>query len=493
MMRTVANGQIGRLPLVFQLLQGLYCILTLLLLLPEGSVKSLPLDLLAIPIFLLACLATIVARPAMHHRKIYGIAVALVGVLVIWSLIQAIGIVGNPLANPVWRQASEVLGPMAGSISVVPAETRATIIPVLLPFAVFSSGILLFQSDVSATRLLRIVAISGGVVALFGLIQYEFFPDYILFRKKEFYLHDLTSVLVNRNSMATYLGAALLLNAALLYDSLLPAGTARGLGGTVLYRQSHLRISWLSMIHGVMVFCTLVALLLTRSRAGTAATFIAFFALAGFFVLDGFRRIEQRTGRRSSGSVRFMRAMAVLAVSGMVTLIFAFLGGRVIMRADLQGFEDGRFCTYPSIVQLLTDNWIVGTGLGSFREAYARYQDSRCGNYLWDRAHSFYLEGWIDLGVVFVPMLLTVVLGLSIIFLSGLRRRKSLRWASATGLAILFLFVLHSIVDFSIQIPGVAVNFAAIMAGVAVISLNTSKRARATPRPGHLQGVAASG
>ena len=189
--------------------------------------------------------------------------------------------------------------------------------------------------------------------------------------------------------------------------------------------------------------------------------------------------MDQRSGQQSSVSARFSRATTVIAVSVIVILVFAFLGGRVIMRADLQGFEDGRFCAYPTVIELLKDNWIFGTGLGSFAEAYARFADPLCGkNVFWDRAHSFYLEGWIDLGIIFVPLLLIAVVGLFLVFLSGLRKRKSLRWVSATGMAVLLLFLLHSIVDFSIQIPGVAVSFAAIMAAVVVLSLNRNKSAR---------------
>lgn len=468
-----------RSPLMLNFLQTLYCILVFLVLLPEGSVKSVPLDLLSIPVFVLSALSALALKPSVQHAAVYRVAVVIAVILTLWTWFQAYDFVGNPFASPVWRAASDVLGPLPGAISIVPADTRAAIIPVILPFAIFTSGLLIFPTDTSSTRLLRFMAISGGSIAFYGLIQYEFFPHYLMFRKKEYYLHDLTSVLVNRNSIATYIGAALLLNAGFLFDSLLPIAPQRGRGGTVFYRHRHLRVSWLSILHGLMLFFSLIALLLTGSRAGTAATFVALFGLSAFFMLDGYRRIDQRSGQKSSTSASFRRGATVLGATVIVTLVFVFLGGRVIMRADLQGFEDGRFCAYPTMIELLKDNWLFGTGLGSFAEAYARFADPLCGkNVLWDRAHSFYLEGWIDLGIIFVPLLLIAVVGLFLVFLSGLRKRKSLRWVSATGMAVLLLFLLHSIVDFSIQIPGVAVSFAAIMAAVVVLSLNRNKSAR---------------
>ncbi|MET3614953.1 hypothetical protein ABID16_003296 [Rhizobium aquaticum] len=403
--------------------------------------------------------------------------VVLAALLALWACSQALRFEGNPFANPVWKSASEVLGALPGSISIVPADTLATIIPVLLPFAVFTTGVLLFQSDASATRLLRFLAISGGLVALYGLIQFEFFPDYLMFRKKDYYLDDLTSVLVNRNSIATYLGAALLINAGFLFDSLIPVSPRRGRAGAAFHAQRLIQVDTYSVLHGFLAFVTLLALLLTRSRGGIAATFVALSALSVFLVIDGYWRIGQRTRRPSNGMARPSKWASVSVAAAFIVLIFFLLGGRVLMRADMQGAEDARFCAYPSIVQLLKDNWLFGTGLGSFREAYERYQDPLCAhNRLWDRAHSFYLEGWIDLGVIFVPLLLVAVGGLILIFISGIKNRKSRRWASASGASVLLLFLLHSIVDFSIQIPGVAVFFAAIMAAASVLSLNRVRR-----------------
>jgi hypothetical protein len=469
----------------FQFLIGVaqffFCMLVVLVLLPEGSVRAAPLFLLAIPFFVLAAIVAALIPIASRHRSLQLTAVGVSGLLLVWCCLQSVSFIGNPFASPVWKAASDVLGTMAGSISVVPADTLATLVPVLLPFAVFLTSMALFQSDEDATRLLRFLAIFGGLVALYGLIQYELFPDHLMFRKKEYYLRDMTSVLVNRNSIATYLGAALLLNAGFLFDSLMPGASRSGRGGTVFYAHRHIRVSAYSILHGFLLCVAVVALLLTHSRAGTAASFISLLLLAVFFVLDGYRRIERRYGERLPGATHWRRIAVAIAASAAVALVFAFFAGQVILRADLQGMEDGRFCAYPSIVQLLRDNWLLGTGLGSFREAFARYQDPACGkDILWDRAHSFYLEGWIDLGVVFVPVLLLVVLGLLLTFVSGIRRRKARRWASATGAAVLLVFVLHSIVDFSIQIPGVAVYFAAVMAGTAVLSMNRNRAASGT-------------
>ncbi len=66
--------------------------------------------------------------------------------------------------------------------------------------------------------------------------------------------------------------------------------------------------------------------------------------------------------------------------------------------------------------------------------------------------------------------MLIAVLFLLFAVLRGIRLRKSMRWLPMAGLGVLLTVILHSIVDFSIQIPGFAVWFAAVMAGVVRVS-----------------------
>jgi hypothetical protein len=468
------------------LLRACFFIGVVAILLPEGSVRPEPLHLVAIPLFVIAALASFKERPGSRHRTAFGIAMTVTVVLTAWCLLQALRIDGNPFGNAAWTSIADIVGSVPGAISIVPADTVAAMVPALLPFAVFIAALILFQSDENALALLRFMAVSGALVALYGLIQFEFFPGNLLFRKKEFYLHDLTAVLVNRNSIATYLGGALILNAGFFYDSLV---TKRAAGfealNSIFYRNSFVRISGRSLVYAVFFFFTLAALLLTRSRAGIASTFAAFAFVSIFFVFDTFARARQKGITVPKVRSRVLKIGALLATIAAVVLAFLLFGGRVIERADLQGTEDLRFCVYPSMIALLKDNWIVGTGLGTFQEAFSRYQDPACGSLelTWDRAHSFYLEGWIDLGVIFVPLFLAVVLGLFGAFITGFRKRKSLRWVSVCGLAVLVVFLLHSIVDFSIQIPGVAVSFAAIMAATVVLSMNRAMSAGKVRRP----------
>ncbi len=81
------------------------------------------------------------------------------------------------------------------------------------------------------------------------------------------------------------------------------------------------------------------------------------------------------------------------------------------------------------------------------------------------------------MGVLFVPLLLAVVGYLFAIYGAGLRNRRKYRWVSAVGIGALVTTLAHSTVDFSIQIPGYAVSFAAVVAATAILAKRDMREA----------------
>jgi O-antigen ligase len=126
-----------------------------------------------------------------------------------------------------------------------------------------------------------------------------------------------------------------------------------------------------------------------------------------------------------------------------------------------------------STIDAIKDNLIFGTGFGAFRDVFPVYRDSDCAGIfgVWDRAHNFFLEGWLGLGLPFVAALAIGYLALVGVFIRGIRIRRKFRCVPVMGLAALILASLHSIVDFSLQIPGVGVYFAAVISATATVSL----------------------
>jgi O-antigen ligase len=129
----------------------------------------------------------------------------------------------------------------------------------------------------------------------------------------------------------------------------------------------------------------------------------------------------------------------------------------------------------PGIIELAKGEPLLGYGFASFRYAFPPYRDPKCGViFVWERAHNFFLEGMIDLGAMFIVVVVVAISALLIALMIGVRDRRRMRSYSALGLASMVLVGLHALVDFSLQIPGMAAYFAAIMATTTTISLGRS-------------------
>jgi hypothetical protein len=98
-------------------------------------------------------------------------------------------------------------------------------------------------------------------------------------------------------------------------------------------------------------------------------------------------------------------------------------------------------------------------------------------NGYWEMAHSVFLEAWLSLGVAFPVVLAIIYYQLIKTYAYGYRQRQRFRFVPLASLGILALLTLHSLVDFSLQIPGMAVVAALILGASATVSL-TAKEPR---------------
>jgi len=222
------------------------------------------------------------------------------------------------------------------------------------------------------------------------------------------------------------------------------------------------------LVYAFSCLIVAIALFLTQSRGAVGATFIACVAAAA---LISTRRL---TADRPTGEFVSWRRYAPLIASLVVVIgLFALFAGRSVYRMQEQGSDDARWCSFSSTLAAIRDNWIFGAGFGAFQDVFPVYRDPDCAGIVgvWERAHNFFLEGWLGLGLPFVAALAIGYLVLVGAFIGGIRIRHKFRYIPVLGLAALILASLHSIVDFSLQIPGVGVYFAAIMAATVTVSL----------------------
>ncbi|MEK7810829.1 MAG: O-antigen ligase family protein, partial [Pseudomonadota bacterium] len=118
-----------------------------------------------------------------------------------------------------------------------------------------------------------------------------------------------------------------------------------------------------------------------------------------------------------------------------------------------------------STLNLLKDYPIVGSGGGSFHAVYPRYRPETIVSY-YDHTHEDYLELAADTGLVGLGLLgLLVVMSLWVALTALYRRRdplmRGMAFASVMGTIALLI---HSTVDFNLQIPANAALFMVILA-----------------------------
>ena len=198
-------------------------------------------------------------------------------------------------------------------------------------------------------------------------------------------------------------------------------------------------------------FLCLMALFMTNSRAGTLASLLGMIA-AGVIYL------------RADLPKRSNLIVAIVISLGLAYLVLQILGGNVNQRFETSGFADeGRLSTYQATLRIIADHPWFGTGLGTFIWAFPAYRPSTSLQTVWDMAHSTPLEMAAELGI---PLTVLVGLGLVTAFfvlIRGVRTRRRDVIIPLCALTTSSVAILHSCVDFSLQITGFAVVIMALL------------------------------
>lgn len=384
------------------------------------------------------------------------ILVPVIVTALIFLLVVAIQVGGSPPVPPndVWERAQELLGrALKPSVSVNVAESVRALGPPILIFLSFCCAFLLSIERKHARLITAAALYSGLAYALIGIAQSAFAPSSLLWADKIAYFGDLTGTFVNRNTAGTYFGCCLILWTIRFVAKVTEDGGGapmRGLEGLRSSIFDHVRIGL--AIELFCVFCCLMALLLTHSRAGILFTL---FSLVLTLLL------QLRSHLRSVGN--WVLVALVLVVGG--ALLLEVLGGGIAMRIMGQGLVDQeRLRSYSSSLAIVADFPVFGTGLGTFADVFPVYRSAGMSGFgVWEQAHSVPIELAVELGV---PMTAVIVL----LWIAGLGQMLRRSFANRRGTVFVLagfgaglLGSLHSLVDFSPQIPGFAVFWMALL------------------------------
>jgi hypothetical protein len=392
--------------------------------------------------------------PQRGHLFLLALAAVVVAayVVVLHEQIVARPWFGISVPNPIWHESSALLNTsLRPAVSIAHNQPLLALgSPLSMVLALACAFLVSLERD-RARQLMKVAAWSSAAYAAFGIASYIADPTKVLWRDKQAYTTVLTATFVNRNTAAVFLGTgALIWQLALLekIEKRLPRANEKV--GSLFNLILFLRPRKLLVAVSMLMLC-LAAMLLTGSRAGVVGTLGMMVAAPAIFFR---RRWSSRGGT----------AMAVIAGIAVGLVLLETLGSGVSSRFDLDRLADGgRWEAYRSTARIIADYPWLGTGLGTFPWVFPAYRSESVSMWgIWDRAHSTPLELASEVGL---PLALLVAAGWLVVLTvlaQGIRKRRRDAILPISGLLVALLALLHSSIDFSLQIPGFSILVAAI-------------------------------
>ena len=356
------------------------------------------------------------------------------------------------------------------TLSLERFATRVNLGLTLTYLQVFVLTLLLLSSAARVRLLLAAVVLGGVFQASYGSFLTLSGMDFDYLTLKEVNRGAATGTYINRNHLAGYLEMTLALGVGLLVANLASRhrrhrdwrDTTRRTLKTLLSEKVRLRIYLTVMV---------VGLVMTRSRMGNSAFFISL-TLASLYWVVATRRLTR-------GTVLLFTSLLLVDV----WVVGNFFGiERVVQRLEqttLQG-EQRDEVSFDALTAI-ADYPVTGVGAGSFYAVFPIYQRGEVPLY-YDHAHNDYAEFAVELGLPATALLGgAVLLSLGVALRAQRQRHDRLMKGVALGAGMgMLALLIHSAVDFNLQIPANAALFVVLMA-LAWVSLYLEHEPAAHP------------
>jgi len=333
-------------------------------------------------------------------------------------------------------------------VSLVPLETESALLFLLVPIAVFL-GTRLLDARL-AGRLVAVLLGMAALQALLGLLQYGAgagSPEIFGISLDEGRV--AVGTYTNRNHLAGLLNMVLPIALGLTVVSV-----GRGRGGEGWGWRG--RVAFLSsvrgheaLLYGAMAALLLLGVIFTRSRGGILLAMVAVLLSTILFS----RRIGGDNVYGPTGTIIAL----VLGVGVTIGLV------PVLDRFSLEGaIADARWEIFSATLAAIGTLLPVGSGPGNYPEVFPAFQPASLGRWFVNHAHNDYLE-WLFEGGLLVAALIALLLILY-------ARQWPRVWGGQSwtrfrfvqvgaGIGVLLL-LLHSLVEYNLQIPANVIYFA---------------------------------
>lgn len=365
-----------------------------------------------------------------------------------WGLLQLVPLPAGAVRalSPAAADSYQRLLPQPDSarhtLSVHPYGTRAELFRLLSLAAVFVVTLHVVRRRAHATAL---------VLALLAVALFECFYGFgeqfsgsrrIFWVQRTVHLSAVTGTYINKNHFAGLLEMALPLCVGLLL-ALLPRGRAPGAARARLLMALSSGRKMMTLFLPAAIILMAAGICLSLSRAGIAC---AFLSLTVFAVCLGL-------------SFGFRRHTLVLLFLVLGVLLFVGTVGSEVVFARVEDAATGRATSWADRLNLSRSGMemarafpLVGSGLGTFRYAFERFQSPRFGDRVGDFLHNDWLQLACETGVVGLALVFAGVVLFSLIVLRAAftRRDPFCRWVSLGAYLGALALLFHSFFDYNL-------------------------------------------
>jgi len=372
-------------------------------------------------------------------------------VVLAWSFVQTLSLSDSTTLNSFLSSATSALAiPNTSRIAIDSERALSALMRLLTYCGMFWLNVHLGRSVRYARALNLAIIVSALCVTAYGwVMELTTRSCTVLFveKVKTAPWCYFSGTFVNPNSYADLAAISALICPAIFQYRLLQV--AKGAPSQrAAWRARLMFVGGSGALYLAALFATLSGLILSGSRGGLVAFAIA--ALTMIVVVGAVRRTS---------------------VIGSIVAVAFLVGSALIMRGEEfarrflalleEGDSDRSGLVHISLEAIAVRPW-TGWGLGSFESLFSVFQPTSVA-LTYDKAHNVYLESAVELGVPAAALFVLAIGAISLRCLRGIRERHRDTQYSAAALGVTVYLGVHSLVDFGIQMPAIAITFAAVM------------------------------
>jgi O-antigen ligase len=381
-------------------------------------------------------------------------------VLLLWVLLQVAPVPRHFVewcspARALFSAGSRIIGhPGWTTLSIYPHQTLLGLAKLLAYAAAFGLAAWTYGSQERKSALIRALILLGCFESAYGIVQYTTGFQKIFTYTKRAYLEEATGTYINHNHFAGFLELVLPWIVAQIYFLLRPKGSLSPSAVSRAASSRFLASRQAAYFYVVLVVLILLGIVFSRSRMGIVS------ALLSLLFMAAVAQVKEKN-----------KALVgiTLVVLGASLTYAAWIGlGPIMSRyeeLERGGITtEGRLGLWKSGLHIIRNNPLFGTGLGTFEYAFTPYQDNMVQLKV-AHLHNDYLEFTCDLGLpgvvlLFVPILYLLAKMIAVLAADRSRYRRSVLLGCIGSVVALLI---HSLVDFNLQIPANALVFAIIL------------------------------